>query len=608
MDNYLRIALVASVATAVVTGGTIAYALMGNDWVSSSNDGDLVSFSTYEEFASFIDSTTGNHNYSLVPRSPSGALLDEMSDASDSYSTTNIQVSGVDEADIVKTNGQHIFVVSSNAVTIIRAQPADDMEATAVIEARDIMGFEPDDEILHVQGIYLWKDRLVVVSDVYEYQATFDYFDVIAYTIPVVNRHRAVISVFDVEDASSPKLEFSFGVSGRCLTSRMIDGTVYLVAQSRIYEIDSEPLLPRVWSQDDSAEFKVNKVYYDAETQYTDAYVNLMALDAAEGEHREMAVITGYASTVYMSMDSLYLTYQKWVGELRVVDDEMAPEVESTTRTTIHKIACDGLQMDAVATGDVRGWLLNQFSMDEKDGMLRVATTTSWSAPENNVYVLSSNLSEKGVLEGLAPTERIYAARFMGDTLYLVTFLQVDPLFVIDLSDPSSPKVVGELKIPGFSSYLHPVGDGYVLGIGSQDGHVKLSLFDVTDATNPVEKDTYIVEERSWTSVGYDHKAVLYDPVREILVIPVTAYDYSSTYYQISGAWVFNLSPEDGISLWGVIEHEDTEYYSRVTRSLYINDVLYTMSYTTLMAHSLLDLSEIGSLTYYTPEYRVLSG
>ncbi|MDH3364468.1 MAG: beta-propeller domain-containing protein [Thermoplasmata archaeon] len=604
MDNYLKAALVLCVASVVVTGGTIAYALRESDEYSISSDGSLAQFSSYGELQSFIDATRNDGEYATYSPETRELLTPAAMDGSSSYSTTNVQVYGVDEADLVKTDGEHIFVVSNGDVTIIDAQPEDSMEAIAVIGAGEILGFEPNDVSLSVSGVYVWSSKLVVVSNVYEYEETEEFWYFVQPTTRIVNHHRAIVSVFDLTEPSAPQLDFSIGVSGWHLTSRMIDGVVYLVAQWGIYEVDDRISVPNAWNRDSRKEFDIDKVHYDGETQCTDAFVNLMAVDASDGKHREMSVITGFASTVYMSQDAMYLTYRKWVGELLWVDGEAAAEDESTTRTTIHKIAVDRLTMEAVATGNVKGWLLNQFSMDEMDGMLRVATTTSWMESENNVYVLGSDLSIIGSLEGLAPTERIYASRFLGDTLYLVTFRQVDPLFVIDLSDPIAPVVVGELKIPGFSSYLHPIGDGLVIGIGSQDGHVKLSLFDVSDPAMPIEKDSYVADDMSWTPVSSDHKAMLYDPARSLLVIPITTYDYTVDYSYQSAAWAFNVSAEEGIFLWGKISHDSLDQYGRITRSLYIDDALYTVSRTAVVASSLADLSELGSLTFYTPEYR----
>ncbi len=264
-------------------------------------------------------------------------------------------------------------------------------------------------------------------------------------------------------------------------------------------------------------------------------------------------------------------------------------------RTTIYKVNAEGLDLEVVARGEVPGMLLNQFSMDEHDGYLRVATTSGWSNPTNDVYVLDADLRAYGALTGLAPTERIFAARFVGDTLYLVTFRQIDPFFVIDLSDPAAPRVVGELKIPGFSSYLHPVGEGLVIGLGQEDRRLKVSLFDATDPESPREVDTFFVDGDGYSPALQDHKAVLVDETRDLFAFPVQEWAWDGNTTQTSsGTYVLAYGPS-GLDLRGVVDQGDDSF---VMRSLYIGDVLYTVSNLSIKASSLPDLVPLGFLTF----------
>jgi inhibitor of cysteine peptidase len=601
MDGYIKIALVVCVSATMLTSGTIVYAfLRGGDDRFQETGSILSSFSDYDELTDFLKDASylsGYSDYSFdyfISRDSDAAASEG------SHSETNIQVSGVDEADIVKTDGEHILVASDDEVTITRAYPSSEMEVICVLNESDIIPFKTEDLYVHVSGLYIQNDRLVVLSSTYVSWWWY-YSAEEALVESPVDTERAFVSVFDISDMSEPKLEMAYGISGYSLTSRMIDDVVYIVAQAYVWNFDDDPCVPRLWEGNDSSAFDPGLIYYDPGSVSKNSFVNILAVDVISGGHTYMSVIAGYASTVYMSPDALFLTFQK--GGVQILMDDMVamPEDEASTWTTIHKVSVDGLSMLPVARGDVRGWLLNQFSMDERDDMLRVATTTSWDEPENGVYVLNSTLSVVGSLEGLAPTERIYAARFLGDVLYLVTFLQMDPLFVIDLSNPTDPKVLGELEIPGFSTYLHPVDDNHVLGIGRIGEHVKLSLFDVSDPTAPTEQDLYIVPEMSWTVSSYEHKSVLFDLERELLVIPVTTYDYSpedGNVVYCSTAYVFRVSLLDGISPRGIIEHGGNEYYNQVLRSLYIEDSLYTLSMTTLKANSLLDMSEEGTLVF----------
>jgi len=306
--------------------------------------------------------------------------------------------------------------------------------------------------------------------------------------------------------------------------------------------------------------------------------------------------------------------------------------VGDSEKTTIHRIHIEGNNIEPVASGEVPGTVLNQFSMDEYDGYFRVATTTYGETSRNNVYVLNMGLNVTGSLTDLAQGESIYSARFMGDRCYLVTFKKVDPLFVIDLSDPYGPSVLGYLKVTGYSSYLHPYDENHLIGIGKEavDAKeedfawyqgLKIALFDVSDVSNPKEiGDPYIIGDRGTDSpVLWDHKAFLFDKSRNLLVIPVleakvdesdypggvTPDAYGKPVWQ--GAYVFHVSLDGGISLQGRITHienitepgkEDYYFYSpfSVVGSLFIDNVLYTISQAKIKLNNLEDLSYINEV------------
>jgi uncharacterized secreted protein with C-terminal beta-propeller domain len=382
---------------------------------------------------------------------------------------------------------------------------------------------------------------------------------------------------------------------------------VFLVTQSYSWIYGDEIATPKVWIGSMGGKMPLDKIHYDPETRETGGFLNVLSVNIRTEAHDVMSIVAGWASTVYMSQNALYITIQKWTGNIAISNDSgIVAEQEDSTKTTIYRIAVDGVQMAATAKGEVGGWLLNQFSMDENGQYLRVATTTSWMDMKNSVYVLGSDLSIVGALKGIAPGERIYSARFVGDTLYLVTFRQVDPLFVIDLSAPSSPVVLGELEMPGFSSYLQPIDQNHLLGIGRENNNVKVSLYDVTDPMKPSEVSKFVVDaDYSYSDAQSNHKAVLYDADRGILVIPISSNTYGEYWTNSQnhqGAYVFTISAENGISLKGVVTHSDVNYYlSNVMRSLYIGDHLYTVSYTQVKANNIDDLSDEGTLVYYAP-------
>ncbi len=280
------------------------------------------------------------------------------------------------------------------------------------------------------------------------------------------------------------------------------------------------------------------------------------------------------------------------------------------------------------AAGSVPGTLLSQFSLDERDSHLRVVTTTFSSVQLNNVFVLNETLKVVGALEGLAPGEHVYSARFVGDALYLVTFKKVDPFFVIDLTSPTSPEVLGYLKIPGFSQYLHPVGDGLVLGVGkeaveAEEGDfawyqgLKLSLFDVNDVENPIEVAKYNIGDRGTESpVLWDHKAFLPMLSRGLFALPVELREVDESKYPYGvpenaygefvwqGLYVMVFDAE-GFSVHGTVTHgaDDMapyEYDRWIWRSLYIGEYLYTVSDTMLKANNIADMEPINDVIYGT--------
>ncbi|MBN2094820.1 MAG: beta-propeller domain-containing protein [Candidatus Aenigmarchaeota archaeon] len=317
--------------------------------------------------------------------------------------------------------------------------------------------------------------------------------------------------------------------------------------------------------------------------------------------------------------EDMFLDIQKALAEY---DTKKALE---ESRTVIHKIGIDNGKIEYLSEGEVDGSLLNQFSLDEFEGNLRVATTvTVWLDKRiqyNNVYVLDEGMNTIGKLEELAEDERIYSTRFLGDKLYMVTFRQVDPFFVIDLSDPKRPEMLGYLKIPGYSDYLHPYDETHIIGVGKETKEneyggvslqgIKIALFDVSDFENPKEVDRVVIGESGSDSAAlHDHKAFLFSKTKNLLVLPVTEvvsrdktgmYEYN---YRIwNGAYVFSVS-EDGFEEVGKVRHSssDSRYFNwwnqaTVQRGIYMDDNLYTISSRYIKINDLAgDLDELNTI------------
>jgi inhibitor of cysteine peptidase len=569
----------------------------------------MKTFKSYDELKSFLTANTqgGSTNYGGGPLdsqffgstrealdgatpvpAPVPATIGEGDSSSNSYSATNIQVEGVDEADIVKTDGKYIYVstnnnyysASQNNVYIAKADPQDPR-----VIAKIALGNNT-----YVAGLFLSEDssKLVVIGSKYQ---LYDLEDVAPSAeimiYPYYSSVNTFLSVYDVSEKASPVLARNLTLSGSYFNSRMIGDYIYVVVSQPTYFIQEDVVLPQVYENAKASEIEPTRVYYaDTVDNYFTftTFIGLNLMDDAQ-EPTNMTVLMGGASTMYVSLNNIYVTYPTWS--------------EQGHYTSIYRVRVAGSELSFEAKGNVLGYVLNQYSMDEYDGYFRLATTSQKNqTQQNNVYVLDKNLTITGKLENLAKDERIYSARFMGDKCYLVTFRQVDPFFVLDMSNPAEPKVAGELKIPGYSSYLHPFDETHVIGLGKEDSTVKLSLFDVSNVYAPTEIAKYVVEgDYSDSEALREPKAFLFDKQKELLVIPISRTNYgvvdteaTETFEQQTGFWqgayVFKLTTS-GFTLRGGITHQNTtssqyyygyDYNMWVNRALYIDNTLYTVS------------------------------
>lgn len=610
------------------------FAVIGTESVLPSlGAGQIGKFSSYWQLQNFIETNTQSQ-YSMwndsnarggipgaVVPAPSNAPTFGPAESAPGYSATNIQVAGVDEADIVKTDGQYIYVVSGNKTIIVKAYPPGQAQVVSEIELKGT-----------IVGIFVNGNRLVVFEENTPY---YPYYDVRWGTaarmyMPFITSPKTSIKVYDISDRGNPQLERDISADGQYLSSRMIGDYAYVVISEPVYGQDNQVELPRIYSggNEKGTEIPATDIYYSDVSDYYYTYTTIMAINTQNDnqEPTHETILLGASSNMYVSLNNIYLTFPVWRGN---VGDGQA--------TSIYRIQIAGNNITYVASGEVSGMVLNQFSMDEYDGYFRVATTTGYvsttgeGTSQNNIYILNTALNITGSLENLAPGEKIYSARFMGDRCYLVTFKKVDPLFVIDLKDPYNPEVLGYLKVTGYSNYLQPYDKNHIIGIGKEtvaaEGGdfawyqgVKIALFDVSDVNNPVEISKYVIGDRGTDSpVLYDHKALLFDRSRNLLVIPVSVAKIDESKYPQGvpsnaygqpvwqGAYVFNISLSQGIQFKGRITHIQNPadlgqgyYYSyspfSIQRSLYIGDVLYTISDAKIMMNNLENLDYINEV------------
>ena len=632
-------------------------------------------------------------------QSAAPSIASDAESAGIDYSTTNIQVENVDEADYIKNDSRYVYIISDNTLSIIDAYPAESAELVLKI-ALDI-------ESRYIQNMFLNDDRLVLFYSAESDEEVISEFDFIPRRSYSQVTHALIV---DISDREKPDIIKDYSIDGYFRDARMIGDYVYFVTNSDMnYQ---HPRLPVISER--SIQVMTPDAFYFDDAGSLSVFNTLTAIDIFGDTVNSATFLVGHTGAFYVSEDNLYLTYQQsmpfgyyeslsqdrffdvvvpllpndiqnkirdirddsstgpsvqWtkISEImqesynkmdiddrdmlfeeikEALDEYDSENLEESSKTVIHKIAINQGDIEYVAKGSVPGRLLNQFSMDQSGDRFRIATTTERYTQyqgvirANAVYVLDGQMNILGGLDSIAPDESIYSARFIGDRLYLVTFQQIDPFFVIDLSE-DAPNILGELKIPGFSNYLHPYDKDHIIGIGRDtrvaDGiveqlGVKIALFNVANVSNPRVIDDIVIGDRYTDSHALeDHKAFFFDGAKRVLAVPIGGYvkslkDVSDsspniqvssntavlknpdeisekpvTYREYSwrGFYVFDLSESDGFSLKGTITHSIDDSYYRLmqsARTFHIDKVLYTVSDKYLKMSSFDNLKEINSI------------
>ena len=555
-----------------------------------------------------------NTGYNNLPGIPEFAT-DDRSAAKPDFTGTNNQISGVDEADIVKTDGFYIYQLTNNRLRIIRAFPLED--AGLVMEKT----FE---ENAYYYQMFLHDNYLVLLGNRWEaYQPEEpegdqkpDSDEGEPKTAAPIDGRSMIwwgksyqrIVVYDISDRTSIKKVKSLEVEGYGLTARKIDNKIVLVTNKGGYwgmyrgfaedystsDVNLDDVLPSYRVDDEKAKLidatSVKVIGIPDSTDMT----TITTLTLADDFKTEMEVIMVGAATVMSTREHLYIAHQKWPQY-----NELTGVFDGTVITEIYKLNIEnGVKL--LSSGKVDGYLINQFAMDEHDGKLRVATTTQkykqnqeWET-ENHVFVLDSNMKEVGHLGKIATGESIYSVRFLGDRVYMVTFEQIDPFFVIDLST-NQPKILGELKIPGFSNYLHPIEGNLVFGIGKDvkvesdgrlvTGSLKISLFNVADELNPKEVANLMIgSEYTYSEALYDHKAVLYVKNKNLLAFTVNDYNIAVSsddkYYYTNQAIFVTVDPNGNLVLKNKVEQKPNskDIDPTIQRIIHIDNYVYLLS------------------------------
>ena len=576
-----------------------------------------------QNFAEVQESVTGSYNYFYMrddvlkvdgvwapiptPAPQEGVPVAEAGDSSENasgdYSTTNTQVEGIDEADLVKTDGKYLYIVAQNAVRIVSVNQGDLTELTTL----------RIDEQKSVQEIFVDGDRLVILGSRNEYD------NGVGIEKPMLAEPEAEIApdekmmmppyrpmqsftfvdVYDITDVQAPSLIKTHEMEGAYSTSRKNGDIVYLVSNTQIY---GEIYVPTV--RDTATGFAAKAVELSdvmLMPRYpSQGFVGVSAIDIRNDDKAEVEVIAASGAVTYMNDHALYLAATDYNG-----------------KTAITKFTVSGLQVGYAGSGEVPGYLVNQFAMDEYQNHLRVATT-NWGS-DNSLYVLDSSMNIAGSVTGLAKGENIYSVRFVGAKGYIVTFRTVDPLFVFDLSDPTKPVVTGELKIPGFSNYLHPVSETHLLGlgmdvveiyqkdqfgkevvIGTKTNGIKVSLFDVSDMGKPVEVSKYLLGNAgSYAEALSNHKAIMFDPSNSQFGFDAYLTADPVTYTQEQGAVIMSYANNE-LALKTFLVSKQPQIYGTdvpsVSRVVYVGDVLYYIQGSKITSYDYANFKEIDSL------------
>lgn len=525
-----------------------------------------------------------------------GAGDDGGDQGSDDYSDTNNQVEGVDEMDNVVTDGKYLYTIQNDAVIISLAYTvSEEYDALSSYKTIEYDGqFQPT-------GLYIDEEYLVVVGYSYtEYETKpyeegrpeedYGYDDYYYYQSSVG------VKVYDVKSDYEALSTYDF--QGSMIGTRKINDQLIVITSNYLpyseEEINMDLYLPEYMVGDQSFVADYEDVRY-IEGSNPNVFMTFYSINLGNEEIDQNVLLGDSAYNLYVSNQNIYLVGSVYMFS-PFADVVNLEEPITETKTAIIKLSIDGYDLAFRHLAHINGFTLNQFSMDEYDGYLRITTTTSrWRFDNrdinNRLYILDQELKIVSVLENLGkPGETIQSTRFVGEYAYLVTFEQTDPFYVINVADPENPVVEGELEIPGFSSYLQPYGNDFMLGIGFGDSEggtrgIKISLYDIRDKTNPQVFDEIIYDYSefgfAYTSVTYNHKDLLISYQKGLIALPFTSYNYNTEegQYYNSGIMVFHVDEILGLRFDGFVQHEtnaDENVY--VYKSKFIDQYLYTIS------------------------------
>lgn len=543
-----------------------------------------------------IDSNSLVSKSAAADSSTSGSAAPSSDSGVTQYSDTNVQVEGVQEADVVKTDGEYIYTINNTSLYIYKVKDGEvnKLSETVLSENTSFMASE----------CYLTQDKLTIIAHHNDDTAYNEHRSYVSYYANT----SAIVIVYDISDRENPQELSRLNQSGTYVTGRMIDQTLYLITNyyaSSVADEDiqhAENYVPTAGSIESPAPMNVEDICIIEQPQ-SESYIIVSSLNIDNPQEflQTKSLLGASGSNIYCSLSRLYIGSENYSSD------------NSTTDFFVYSLN-EG-QIELTAEAKIDGYLHNQFSMDEYNGYFRVVTSQWVEVTEeieeydselinimdtqyvHRLYVLNGELEQVGVVEKNTGNEQLKSVRFDGDLAYFVTFMQTDPLFAVDLTNPEDPQVTTELKIPGFSTYMHSYGENRLLGFGQNakdDGvtnGLKLSMFDTSDKYNVGEKHVIKFGTQNTGSVALqDHKAILIAPEKNLIGIPVYEYSYDDDFYQENYYYyMFSYDDSAGFKQIGKFEMymEEDNFYSDRMRGLYVDDYIYLINAPTVEAHSL---------------------
>lgn len=527
------------------------------------------------------------------------------------HSDTNIQEQDVDEGDIIKTDGKYIYKLVrdynsadgdyGNRIFITKAEGGN-LTSMSAINLDEAVKHEADKDYITFHEFYIYKDILLGLYTKNQYDANAN------------TTTTTYVVVYDIKDRSNPKVKSTLSQSGSFISSRISDGYLYTISNFTEATLSEKEPYSNYIPTINTKLIECENIYYPDDALMDTTYIITSLPLSSPSDFKDKKAVPTKGGDTYVSDSSIYLYRTLY---------------EEVTKTEIMKISYDKGKLTPGSSAVIAGYLYGSFALSEYDHHLRVVATipannisllrvgvqgdimpinggsnqTEVKEDVNALYILDDNMELTGKLTGLAPGEQIYSARFFGNTGYFVTYRNTDPLFSVDLSDPANPVILGQLKIPGFSNYLHFYGDNIMLGLGeetdpetSESKGLKLSMFDISNPENVVEKDKYIIGGSQYSEAQNNHKALMIDPEKNLFGFLFYGYNDNNDFYYYA---TYTYDQKKGFSETARYRINDgSEYAMDAVRGAYIGDYLYLATNKSLSSYRIGSTEKIAQVYY----------